>query len=150
MGLQILAQRVSDPDVVWSGHTSEIDEAANTAEAADATAVVPDRRRYQRRQRQFAGRRGATADDRCSYLLIDRAAKEMVVIDPHRSQPSIGTTRCQHYRVPAVLSTAAEECADAAALLRDMLPLTSGDNVFLAGQRQRLPVRCHPGMSERC
>jgi cysteine sulfinate desulfinase/cysteine desulfurase-like protein/rhodanese-related sulfurtransferase len=94
-------------------------------------------------------------DDSCSYLLIDRAAKEMVVIDPH---PALAgrienIARCQHYQVPAVLSTAAEgECADAAALLRDMLPLTSGDSDLFGwptaaiAQCDAIPQECQSGV----
>ena len=48
-------------------------------------------------------------DDHCCYLVIDRKAKEIVVIDPH---PALAgrienIVSCQHYRVKAVVATAA-------------------------------------------
>lgn len=49
-------------------------------------------------------------DDHCCYLVIDRQAKEIAVIDPH---PALAgrienIVSCQHYRVKAVLATAAD------------------------------------------
>lgn len=83
-------------------------------------------------------------DDQCSYLLIDRAARQMVVIDPH---PALAgrienIVRCQGYQIPAVLSTAVEgEIANAAAMLRDMLPLPE-QQTDLFGWPEDAVARC--------
>lgn len=49
-------------------------------------------------------------DDHCCYLIIDRQAKKIVVIDPH---PALAgrienIVSCQHYLVKAVISTSAD------------------------------------------
>ncbi|WP_404402146.1 aminotransferase class V-fold PLP-dependent enzyme [Idiomarina seosinensis] len=68
-------------------------------------------------------------DDHCCYLIIDQQAGQMLVVDPHAALAGRieNIVRCQHYQVPAVLTTQPEgPIADAAALLRDMLPATEG------------------------
>jgi cysteine sulfinate desulfinase/cysteine desulfurase-like protein/rhodanese-related sulfurtransferase len=94
-------------------------------------------------------------DDQCSYLLIDRTARQMVVIDPH---PALAgrienIVRCQGYQIPAVLSTAAEgEIANAAAMLREMLPLQQTDtDVFgwpldAVATCDAIPQECQSGV----
>ncbi|MFP3457674.1 hypothetical protein R0J89_15635, partial [Psychrobacter sp. SIMBA_152] len=49
-------------------------------------------------------------DDHCCYLVIDKQAKEIAVIDPH---PALAgrienIVSCQHYQVKAVVSTSAD------------------------------------------
>lgn len=95
-------------------------------------------------------------DDACSYLLIDRDAKQMAVIDPH---PALSgrienIVRCQGYTIPAVLSSAAEgEVANSAAMLRQMLPLTDGVTdrfgwpAEAVAQCDVVPLECQTGVA---
>lgn len=94
-------------------------------------------------------------DDQCCYLLIDRAAQHLVVVDP---LPALAgrienIVRCQGYQVPAVItSTTSGDNADAAALLRDMLPVADNDyDAFgwphaAVAQCDAIPQECQQGV----
>lgn len=62
-------------------------------------------------------------DHRCCYLLIDRAAREMLVIDPlpELAERIERLVQCQHYRVRAVLTTEPQGAQSPAAMLAQLL-----------------------------
>ncbi|MDV6316872.1 aminotransferase class V-fold PLP-dependent enzyme [Idiomarina sp. HP20-50] len=105
-------------------------------------------------------------DDHCCYLVIDRKAKEIAVIDPH---PALAgrienIVNCQGYRVKAVVSTVAESAmSESVELLAPILiPLRSNDEYDVFGWSREIeqcdvvPVKCEGSVSgcisigERC
>ena len=63
-------------------------------------------------------------DAHCCYLIIDKAAKELVVIDPHPALSARieNVVTCRDYKVKAVLSTGSDtDITEAAELLRGIL-----------------------------
>ncbi|SFR43870.1 Cysteine sulfinate desulfinase/cysteine desulfurase [Pseudidiomarina maritima] len=62
-------------------------------------------------------------DSHCCYLLIDKAAGEMAVIDPvpELAERIERLVACQNYRVKAVLTTEAQESDSPAAMLAQLL-----------------------------
>ncbi len=62
-------------------------------------------------------------DTQCCYLVIDRSAREMAVIDPipQLAERIEKLVECQHYRVKAVLSTEPQKTESTAAMLAQLL-----------------------------
>lgn len=62
-------------------------------------------------------------DNQCCYLVIDRSAREMAVIDPlpELAERIERLVACQHYRVKAVLTTAPQASDSPAAMLAQLL-----------------------------
>ncbi|RUO41499.1 aminotransferase class V [Pseudidiomarina aestuarii] len=62
-------------------------------------------------------------DNQCCYLVIDRSAREMAVIDPlpELAERIEKLVACQHYRVKAVLTTAPHAASSPAAMLAQLL-----------------------------
>lgn len=62
-------------------------------------------------------------DNRCCYLIIDKAARQLVVIDPlpELAERIERLVQCQHYRVRAVLTTEPHDSQSPAAMLAQLL-----------------------------
>ncbi len=91
-------------------------------------------------------------DTRCCYLLIDKAAKEMAVIDPlpELAERIERLVACQHYEVKAVLTTEPQASDSPAAMLAQLLcasgceatrdavgwPVKATDDCLKVGQRK--------------
>lgn len=62
-------------------------------------------------------------DAQCCYLIIDRAARELVVIDPvaQLSERIEKLVECQHYRVKAVVTTEPQSANSTAAMLAQLV-----------------------------
>lgn len=106
-------------------------------------------------------------DDHCCYLVIDKQAKEIAVIDPH---PALAgrienIVSCQHYKVKAVVSTSADSMTSQSIelLLPILMPSELVDEYDLFGWSKSavdscdvVPVECEGSVSgcvsigERC
>ncbi|RUO78299.1 aminotransferase class V-fold PLP-dependent enzyme [Pseudidiomarina taiwanensis] len=70
-------------------------------------------------------------DQQCCYLIIDKAARELVVIDPvpELAERIQRLVQCQHYHVQAILSTQPSTEGSARAMLAAVLDTELGDAV---------------------
>ncbi len=84
-------------------------------------------------------------DNRCCYLIIDKAARQLVVIDPlpELAERIERLVQCQHYRVRAVLTTEPHSSQSPAAMLAQLLCASGcGAARDAVGWPLEIPTQC--------
>jgi rhodanese-related sulfurtransferase len=84
-------------------------------------------------------------DNRCCYLIIDQAARQLVVIDPlpELAERIERLVQCQHYRVRAVLTTEPHDQKSPAAMLAQLLCASGcGAARDAVGWPLEIPTQC--------
>lgn len=86
-------------------------------------------------------------DNQCCYLIIDKAARQLVVIDPlpELAERIERLVQCQHYRVRAVLTTEPHDQKSPAAMLAQLLCASGcGAARDAVGWPLEIPTECPP------